>query len=183
MKKLILICIVIILSVTTMFATVNSMPATIGAQIGVGVVGGAAGFMIGTTNACCLGCVSSMFSPGLKDFSFLSGIMTTGGLVGTVLGGTAGVYLMGNLALDGGRSIENPWETFFATMAGGFASCACGYALDFTLHKVRGEESIRPGSFYLVGLMLSPIAETFVYHKFVKEKETSSVNVQFTLKF
>ncbi|MCK4395571.1 hypothetical protein KAW96_03150 [candidate division WOR-3 bacterium] len=181
MKRFILVCLIILFSVTTIFAA--SKGATMGAQMGVGVVGGAAGFMIGTANACCLSCVSSIGSPSLKDFSFLSGTMTTGGLVGTVLGGTAGVYLMGNLMLEDGKKIENPWETFFATMAGGFASCACGYVLDFTMHKVRGEGSIRPGSFYLVGLMLSPIAETFVYHQFAKEKDTNSINVQFTFSF
>ena len=109
--------------------------------------------------------------------------MTTGGLVGTVLGGTVGVYLMGNLMMEEGKEIENPWETFFATMAGGFASCGVGYLLDYTMHKIRGEDSVRPGSFYLVGLMLSPIAETFVYQQFTKEKETNTITVQFTFSF
>lgn len=181
MKRFILVCLIILFSVTTIFAASKS--ATMGAQMGVGVVAGAAGFMIGTSNACCLSCVSFVGNPNLKDLEFLSGTMTTGGLVGTVLGGTAGVYLMGNLMMEEGKEIENPWGTFFATMAGGFSSCGVGYLLDFTMHKIRREESIRPGSFYLVGLMLSPIAETFVYHQFAKENDTNSINVQFTFSF
>ena len=180
--KNILICFLIII-LSTLPLSAASKAARMGAQMGLGVIGGAAGFMVGTTNACCMSCVSFAGNPNIKDLSFISGIMTTGGLVGTVLGGTAGVYFTGNMMLEEGKEIENPWETFFGTMAGGFASCGIGYVLDFTMHKIRGEDSVRPGSFYLIGLMLSPIAETFVYHQFAKEKDTNSINVQFTFSF
>ncbi len=168
-SKLIAVCCFVLSLNVFLFSSSNT--ARMGAQIGVGTVGAAAGFMVGTANACCLGCVSSVGNPHLKDLKFISGTMTTGGLFGTVIGGTAGVYLMGNLMLDSDKSIENPWQTFGGTIAVGFASCAAGYILDFTMHKIRGEDSVRPGSFYLVGLMLSPIAETFAYHQFADEKQ------------
>jgi MFS family permease len=172
MRRIVLTVMVIIVCCSSLFAASNS--ARMGAQIGLGVVGGAAGFMIGTANACCVSCVSFAAGPNIKDLKFLSGTMTIGGLVGTVLGGTAGVYFTGNSMVDDGVEIENPWEIFFATMGGGLASCATGYVLDLAMHKARGDEDARPGAFYLVGLMLSPIAETFVYHHIVKERISHS---------
>ncbi len=179
-KRFLICCCLVIASIPLFGA---SKSARMGAQIGLGVVGGATGFMVGTANACCVSCVSLVGNPNLKGFKFLSGTMTTGGLVGTVLGGTAGVYFTGNMMLDEGMELENPWETFFGTMAGGFVSCGVGYLLDFTMHKIREEDSARPGSFYVLGLMLSPVAETFAYHQFVKEKKINPVNVQFSISF
>jgi len=180
--KFIAVCCFVLFLNVFLFSSSNT--ARMGAQIGVGTVGAAAGFMIGTANACCLGCVSSVGNPHLKDLKFISGTMTTGGLFGTVVGGTAGVYFMGNAMIDDDKKIQNPWQTFGGTMAGGFASCAAGYILDFTMHKIRGEDSIRPGSFYLVGLMLSPIAETFAYHQIVNEtQENPPVFFQIAVSF
>jgi len=182
MKRLSIFVLVALFAVTQLFA--SSKTTRMGAQIGVGTVGAAVGFMMGTANACCLGCVSSLGNPRLNDFKFISGTMTTGGLFGTVIGGSAGVYLMGNLMLDDDMELENPWGTFAGTMAGGFASCAAGYILDFTMHKVRGEKSVRPGSYYLVGLILSPIVETFVYHQFANEtQENPPVFFQIAVSF
>jgi hypothetical protein len=172
MRLLGVVCVLMILFSLPILGA--SKGARMGAQIGLGVVGGAAGFMVGTTNACCMSCVSFVGDPNIGDLEFVSGTMTVGGLIGTVLGGTAGVYFTGNAMMEEGSEIENPWQTFFGTMAGGVASCGMGYLLDFTMHRVRGDESSRPGSFYLVGLMLSPIAETFAYHQIIKETETSS---------
>jgi hypothetical protein len=172
MKRYTLCCLFLILLATHLFSA--STAGRMGAQIGLGVVGGATGFMIGTANACCVSCVSFASGPDLGDIKFLSGTMTIGGLVGTVLGGTAGVYFTGNLMVDEGVEVENPWETFFATMAGGFASCGTGYLVDVAMHKARGDEDVRPSAFYLVGLMLSPVAETFLYHQVVKETELVS---------
>lgn len=172
MRVVIGVCIMVIAFSLPTFGA--SKGARMGAQVGLGVVGGATGFMVGTANACCMSCVSMVGDPKLKDIQFLSGTMTIGGFVGTVLGGTAGVYFTGNAMVDEGREIDNPWETFFGTMAGGVSSCGLGYLLDFAMHRARGEDSVRPGSFYLLGLMLSPIAETFAYHQFVKEVDTPS---------
>ena len=160
MRTLAIAFIIVLVCALPVFAA--SKGARMGAQMGLGVVGGAAGFMVGTANACCMSCVSFAGDPKIKDLKFLSGTVTIGGFLGTVLGGTAGVYFTGNAMMEEGREIENTWETFFGTMAGGIASCGAGYLLDFAMHRVRKEESSRPGSFYLVGLMLSPIAETFI---------------------
>ena len=172
MKRIVLTVMIIVVCCSSLFAATNS--ARMGAQIGLGVVGGAAGFMIGTANACCMSCVSFVGSPNIKDLRFVSGTMTIGGLIGTVMGGTAGVYFTGNAMLDEGKEIQNPWETYFGTMVGGFATCGVGYLFDFVAHKARDDKSARPGAFYLVGLMLSPIAETFVYHQIVKERDSHS---------
>lgn len=151
-----------------------SQTGRIGAQIGLGFVGGGAGYMIGTANACCVSCVSFVGNPNLKDLSFISGVMTTGGFAGTILGGSAGVFFSGNMMVEENKSIDNVWETFFGTVGGGILSCTAGYLLDFTMHKVRNEESVRPGSFYVLGLMLSPVVETIAYHQFVEESETTA---------
>jgi hypothetical protein len=172
MRKTVMLMGIMLLCAQLVYA--ESKGARMGAQIGLGVVGGAAGFMVGTTNACCLSCVSFVGDPKLKDFKFISGTMTIGGFLGTVMGGTAGVYFTGNAMMEEGFEVENPWQTFFGTMAGGIAACGVGYLLDFTMHRVRDEDSSRPGSFYLVGLMLSPLAETFAYHQVIKEVESSS---------
>lgn len=171
--RILSICMLIVL-VGGGFAFGASKGARMGAQMGLGVVGAATGFMVGTANACCMSCVSFAGDPHIKDLEFITGTMTIGGFLGTVLGGTAGVYFTGNAMIEEGREVENPWETFFGTLGGGVACCGLGYALDFTMHRVRGEESSRPGSFYLVGLMLSPVAETFLYHQIVKEVESST---------
>ncbi len=172
MRILFLIGIIVLIGGLPLFAA--SEGARMGAQMGLGVVGGAAGFMVGTMNACCMSCVSFAGDPHIKDLDFISGTMTIGGLLGTVLGGTAGVYFTGNGMMDEGMELENPWPTFFGTMGGGLASCGLGYMLDFTMHRIRDEESSRPGSFYLVGLMLSPIAETFAYHQIANEIESTA---------
>jgi MFS family permease len=172
MRKFVLCFAIVIFSSVFLFSA--SETGRIGAQIGLGFIGGGIGYMIGTANACCVSCVSSIGDPDLEDLSFISGVMTTGGFAGTILGGSAGVFFSGNMMVEENVTIENPWETFFGTMGGGILSCTAGYLLDFTMHKVRNEESVRPGSFYVLGLMLSPIAETFAYHQFVEESETST---------
>lgn len=171
MKGITIVIAVLIFSSVFLFSA--SETGRIGAQIGLGFVGGGVGYMIGTANACCVSCISSIGDPKLEDFSFISGVMTTGGFAGAILGGSAGVFFSGNMMVEENKSIDNPWETFFGTVGGGILSCSAGYLLDFTMHKVRNEESLRPGSFYVLGLMLSPVLETFAYHQFVEESETT----------